>query len=100
MPDYRLRLVYGDLEDGSSLSNLVKKIMPDEIYNLAAQSHVRVSFDVPEYTCSTVGMGTLRLLEAVREMDIPLSLAEQSWNWVPQTPKFNPHSKGTRPVAR
>jgi GDPmannose 4,6-dehydratase len=69
VPDYRLRLVYGDLEDGASLANLVKKIQPDEIYNLAAQSHVRVSFDVPEYTCSTVAMGTLRLLEAVREMD-------------------------------
>jgi GDPmannose 4,6-dehydratase len=68
-PEYRLRLVYGDLEDGASLANLVKKIQPDEIYNLAAQSHVRVSFDVPEYTCSTVAMGTLRLLEAVREMD-------------------------------
>jgi GDPmannose 4,6-dehydratase len=67
--DYRLRLVYGDLEDGASLANLVKKIQPDEIYNLAAQSHVRVSFDVPEYTAATVGMGTLRLLEAVREMD-------------------------------
>ncbi|MDB4953408.1 MAG: GDP-mannose 4,6-dehydratase [Myxococcales bacterium] len=64
--DYRLRLVYGDLEDGSSLANLVKKIQPDEIYNLGAQSHVRVSFDVPEYTVSTVAMGTLRLLEAVR----------------------------------
>ncbi|HMG56330.1 MAG TPA: GDP-mannose 4,6-dehydratase [Kofleriaceae bacterium] len=66
--NYRLRLVYGDLEDGSSLANLVKKIRPDEIYNLAAQSHVRVSFDVPEYTVSSVALGTLRLLEAVREL--------------------------------
>src|SRR6185369_14475137 len=66
--DYRLRLVYGDLEDGSSLANIVKKVQPDEIYNLGAQSHVRVSFDVPEYTVATVGMGTLRLLEAVREI--------------------------------
>jgi GDPmannose 4,6-dehydratase len=66
--DYRLRLHYGDLEDGSSLSNLVTKIKPDEVYNLAAQSHVRVSFDVAEYTVSTVGLGTLRLLEAVREL--------------------------------
>src|SRR4029078_10103132 len=65
--DYRLRLVYGDLEDGSSLANIVKKVQPDEIYNLGAQSHVRVSFDVPEYTVATVGMGTLRLLEAMRE---------------------------------
>src|SRR5690606_8926323 len=66
--DYRLRLHYGDLEDGSSLANLITKIAPDEIYNLAAQSHVRVSFDIPEYTASTVAMGTLRLLEALREL--------------------------------
>jgi GDPmannose 4,6-dehydratase len=69
VPDYRLRLIYGDLEDGASLANLVKKIQPDEIYNLAAQSHVRVSFDVAEYTVATVAMGTLRLLEAMRELD-------------------------------
>ena len=67
-PDYRLRLVYGDLDDGSSLANLVKSVRPDEIYNLGAQSHVRVSFDVPEYTVTTVALGTLRLLEAVREL--------------------------------
>jgi GDPmannose 4,6-dehydratase len=66
--DYRLRLVYGDLEDGSSLSNLVKRVRPDEIYNLGAQSHVRVSFDVPEYTVNSVALGTLRLLEAIREL--------------------------------
>jgi GDPmannose 4,6-dehydratase len=65
---YQLRLVYGDLEDGSSLANMVKKIRPDEIYNLAAQSHVRVSFDVPEYTVSSVALGALRLLEAAREL--------------------------------
>jgi GDPmannose 4,6-dehydratase len=68
VPDYKLRLIYGDLEDGSSLANVVKKVHPDEIYNLGAQSHVRVSFDVPEYTVSTVAMGTLRLLEAMREL--------------------------------
>jgi len=67
--DYRLRLHYGDLEDGSALAKLVMKIRPDEIYNLAAQSHVRVSFDVPEYTVSTVAMGTLRMLETVRALD-------------------------------
>lgn len=66
--DYRLRLHYGDLEDGSSLANLIKKVAPDEIYNLAAQSHVRVSFDVPEYTVSSVAMGTLRILESIREL--------------------------------
>ncbi len=70
VPDYRLRLHYGDLEDGASLSNLVSKIQFDEVYNLAAQSHVRVSFDIPEYTVSTVAMGTLRLLEAIRELAV------------------------------
>jgi GDPmannose 4,6-dehydratase len=68
VPDYRMRLVYGDLDDGSSLGNLVKRVSPDEIYNLGAQSHVRVSFDVPEYTVNTVAIGTLRLLEALREL--------------------------------
>jgi GDPmannose 4,6-dehydratase len=69
VPDYRLRLHYGDLEDGSALATLVMKVAPDEIYNLAAQSHVRVSFDVPEYTVNTVAVGTLRLLEAMRQLD-------------------------------
>src|SRR4029079_4758651 len=68
--EYRLRLSYGDLEDGSSLANLIKRIQPDEIYNLGAQSHVRVSFDMPEFTASTVAIGTLRLLEAIRELGI------------------------------
>jgi GDPmannose 4,6-dehydratase len=66
--DYRLKLVYGDLDDGSGITNLVKRIVPDEIYNLGAQSHVRVSFDLAEYTASTVALGTLRLLEATREL--------------------------------
>ncbi len=76
--DYRLRLHYGDLDDGSSLANLVTKIQPDEIYNLAAQSHVRVSFDVPEYTVSTVALGTLRLLEAMRELKSPCKFYQAS----------------------
>ena len=78
VPDYRLRLHYGDLEDGSSLSNLVTKVKPDEIYNLGAQSHVRVSFDVAEYTVSTVAMGTLRLLEAMRELGSPCRFYQAS----------------------
>jgi GDPmannose 4,6-dehydratase len=68
VPDYRLRLHYGDLDDASSLVHLIKRVQPDEIYNLGAQSHVRVSFDVPEYTASTVGLGTLRLLEGLRDL--------------------------------
>ena len=62
-----LKLVFGDLNDASSLSRIMRDIKPDEIYNLAAQSHVRVSFDVPEYTGEISGMGTTRLLEAIRE---------------------------------
>ena len=59
-------LHYGDLSDGMSLVSIVKEIQPDEIYNLAAQSHVAVSFESPEYTADTVGLGTLRVLEAIR----------------------------------
>ena len=68
--DVRLRLVYGDLADGSSLDQLVKTIRPDEIYNLGAQSHVRVSFDIPEYTSEISGLGCIRLLEAIRETEL------------------------------
>ena len=63
----RLFLHYGDLTDGSRLTTLLAQIKPDEIYNLAAQSHVRVSFDEPEYTGDTTGLGTIRLLEAIRQ---------------------------------
>ncbi len=65
-----LKLEYGDLSDGSSLNQLMRTIRPDEVYNLGAQSHVRVSFDVPEYTADVVAMGTLRLLDAIREEDV------------------------------
>ncbi len=61
-----LTLHYGDLTDSSSLIRIIREVKPDEIYNLAAQSHVKVSFDVPEYTADTNAIGTLRLLEAVR----------------------------------
>ena len=63
----RFTLHYGDMADGSSLRRVVELVKPDEVYNLAAQSHVRVSFDQPEYTADIVATGTLRLLEAVRE---------------------------------
>jgi GDPmannose 4,6-dehydratase len=68
--DVRLRLVYGDLSDGSSVDQLVKTIRPDEIYNLAAQSHVRVSFDIPEYTSNITALGCVRVLEAIRETEL------------------------------
>jgi len=67
LPKDRLFLHYGDLAEGSALARLLGKIQPHEIYNLAAQSHVRVSFDCPEYTADITGTGTIRLLEAIRE---------------------------------
>ncbi|MSU59201.1 MAG: GDP-mannose 4,6-dehydratase [Pedosphaera sp.] len=66
----RLFLHYGDLSDASSLSRLIAKIQPEEVYNLAAQSHVRVSFDAPEYTSDITATGCVRLLEAIRETGI------------------------------
>lgn len=63
-------LHYGDLTDGSALNRLLEKIVPNEIYNLGAQSHVKVSFDNPEYTADVVGMGTLRLLDAIKDTGI------------------------------
>jgi GDPmannose 4,6-dehydratase len=66
LKNVRMFLHYGDLTDGTSLSHLVKQIMPEEVYNLAAQSHVRVSFDMPVYTVQAGAIGTLHLLEAIR----------------------------------
>ncbi|HEX7622404.1 MAG TPA: GDP-mannose 4,6-dehydratase, partial [Anaeromyxobacteraceae bacterium] len=66
----RLFLHFGDLNDASSLNMILKRVRPGEIYNLGAQSHVRVSFDVPEYTAEVTGTGTTRLLEAVRELGL------------------------------
>ena len=65
-----INLHYGDMTDSSSLIRIIQEIKPDEIYNLAAQSHVKVSFDVPEYTAETEAVGTLRLLEAVRMLGL------------------------------
>jgi GDPmannose 4,6-dehydratase len=62
----RFKLHYGDLSDGSNLTRIVQEVQPDEVYNLGAQSHVAVSFESPEYTADVDGMGTLRLLEAIR----------------------------------
>jgi len=69
-PNATLRLFYGDLNDSSSLNTILRRTKPDEIYNLGAQSHVRVSFDIPEYTGEVTGLGTVRLLEAIRETGI------------------------------
>jgi len=73
-----LKLHYGDLSDASALARLIGKIAPDEIYNLAAQSHVRVSFDGPEYTTDITGTGAVRLLEAIRETGIKTKFYQAS----------------------
>ncbi|MGH2271231.1 GDP-mannose 4,6-dehydratase [Anaerohalosphaeraceae bacterium U12dextr] len=67
----KLKLIYGDLTDGGNLSTILNDIQPDEVYNLGAQSHVRVSFDQPIYTANVDALGTLRLLEALRMMKTP-----------------------------
>ncbi|HEX5140565.1 MAG TPA: GDP-mannose 4,6-dehydratase [Dehalococcoidia bacterium] len=66
-PDARLTLHYGDIADGTNLTRLMSQIQPDEVYHLAAQSHVRTSFDIPEYTADVTAIGTLRLLDAIRD---------------------------------
>src|SRR6476659_11068918 len=69
-PGARLFLHYGALCSGEQLTNLIYEVQPDEIYHLGAQSHVRVSFDIPVYTFDVTGMGTVRVLEAVREAGV------------------------------
>lgn len=74
----RLFLHFGDLSDGSNISRLIEQINPDEIYNLGAQSHVRVSFDIPEYTGEVTGLGTLRILDAIRESGVKTKFYQAS----------------------
>ncbi|MGC9036946.1 MAG: GDP-mannose 4,6-dehydratase, partial [Verrucomicrobiia bacterium] len=97
----RLFLHYGDLSDASALMHLVAKIQPDEVYNLAAQSHVRVSFDNPEYTVDITATGTVRLLEALRQTGVKARFYQASSSEmfgkvaeIPQTEKtpFHPRS--------
>jgi GDPmannose 4,6-dehydratase len=76
--DVRLHLMHGDLTDSSSLNHILKCVVPDEIYNLGAQSHVKVSFDVPEYTGDVTGLGTIRLLEGMRELAIEAKFYQAS----------------------
>ena len=87
----KLFLHFGDLSDGTNLTNLIKEIKPDEVYNLAAQSHVRVSFDIPEYTGDVTGLGTVRLLEAIRESGIKTKFYQASsselYGLVQETPQ-------------
>jgi GDPmannose 4,6-dehydratase len=97
----KLKLHYGDMTDSSNLSRLVEKINPDEIYNLAAQSHVGTSFEIPEYTTDVDAMGTLRLLDAIKEAEVECKFYQASTSElygkvmeVPQTEKtpFYPRS--------
>src|SRR6266850_5805728 len=77
-PETRLRMFYGDLNDSSSLNTILRRVQPDEIYNLGAQSHVRVSFDVPEYTGEVTALGAVRLLEAIRETGVKTKFYQAS----------------------
>ncbi len=96
-PDPQLILHYGDLTDSSSLIHIMEKVQPDEIYNLAAQSHVQVSFEEPEYTANSDALGVLRLLEAMRilglEKDHAFYQASTSelYGLVQETPQRKPH---------
>lgn len=78
LKETRLFLHYGDLSDASNISRMLEKIKPDEIYHLGAQSHVRVSFDMPEYTGDVTGLGTLRILDAIRESEIKTKFYQAS----------------------
>jgi GDPmannose 4,6-dehydratase len=69
MPQSKMFLHYGDLADASTIRKLIYKLQPDEIYNLGAQSHVRISFDIPEYTANVTGLGVLRILEAIKDYE-------------------------------
>ncbi|MCH8216506.1 MAG: GDP-mannose 4,6-dehydratase [Planctomycetes bacterium] len=97
----RLKLIYGDLTDGGSLSAIMNDVRPDEVYNLAAQSHVRVSYDQPIYSVNVGALGTLRMLEAVRSMENPARYYQASssemYGQVVETPQkettpFHPRS--------
>jgi GDPmannose 4,6-dehydratase len=97
----RLALHYGDLVDQNSLARALEAIEPDEIYNLAAQSHVKVSFEMPEYTTGVTGLGVLRLLDAVRELGLPTRVyqagSSEMYGLVQETPQtertpFHPRS--------
>ena len=77
-PNAHLILAYGDLNDASSLNKILRDLRPDEIYNLGAQSHVKVSFDIPEYTAEVTALGTIRLLEAIRDTGIKTKFYQAS----------------------
>jgi GDPmannose 4,6-dehydratase len=99
--DKNLFLHYGDLTDGTNIARLLYKLQPDEIYNLAAQSHVRISFDIPDYTVDVTGTGVIRLLEAIKDSEIKTKFYQASssemFGKVAETPQtettpFHPRS--------
>jgi GDPmannose 4,6-dehydratase len=103
----RMRLLYGDLNDASSLAAILEQVRPDEVYNLAAQSHVRVSFDIPEYTAEITGLGTVRLLEAIRRLELKPRFYQASSSelygkvkQVPQTEQTPFHPRSPYAVAK
>src|SRR4051812_20378699 len=100
-PSVHLHLHYGDLNDASSLQSIVSAVQPDEVYNLGAQSHVRVSFDIPEYTGEVTALGAIRMLEAIRKVGVQCRFYQASsselYGKVVETPQkettpFHPRS--------
>jgi GDPmannose 4,6-dehydratase len=105
--DRRLFLHHGDLNDASSLNRILRTVRPDEIYNLGAQSHVKVSFDTPEYTAEVTGVGVLRLLEAIRDQEIRPRIYQASSSEMfgkaretPQTERTPFHPRSPYAVAK
>ncbi len=93
--DRRLLLHYGDLSDGASIARLLRTIEPAEIYHLGAQSHVKVSYDIPEYTANITGLGTLRLLEAIRDAGFPTKFYQASSSEMFGNPPETPQNENT-----
>ena len=91
----KLRLHFADLNDGSSLNKLIRTLEPDEIYNLGSQSHVRVSFDIPEYTGDSAGLGAVRLLEAIREAGVNTRYYQASSSEMFGNAKESPQTENT-----
>jgi GDPmannose 4,6-dehydratase len=100
-PKAKIHLHYGDLSDSSSMNQIMKTIKPQEVYHLGAQSHVKISFEIPEYTGDVTGLGTLRILEAIRESGVPTKFYQASssemFGQAPEAPQdektaFHPRS--------
>ncbi|OGW85220.1 MAG: GDP-mannose 4,6-dehydratase [Omnitrophica bacterium RIFCSPLOWO2_01_FULL_45_10b] len=100
-PKRKLQLVYGDLNDASSINRILRTVKPDEIYNLAAQSHVKVSFEIPEYTAEVTALGALRILEAIVESGIKTKFYQASSSELYGRTETVPQSETTpfRPVS-